>query len=48
MAAEDWFYEQLLESDGYGIEIEVPLLKWVWYSVPDCLFAGVEGMNGSL
>ena len=48
VAAEDWSYERLLESDGYEIEIEVSLLKWAWYSVQACLFAGAEGMDGSL
>ena len=48
MAAEDWSCERLLESDHYGIEIEASLLKWAWYSVQACLFAGAEDMNGSL
>ena len=48
MAAGDWTCERLLEFDGYGTEIEASLLKWVWYSVQACLFAGAEGMNGFL
>ena len=48
VAAGDWTCERLLEPDGYGTEIEASLLKWAWYSVQVCLFAGAEGMNGSL
>ena len=48
MAARDWSCERLLESDGCGTEIEASLLKWAWYSVHAYLFAGAEGMNGSL
>ena len=48
MTAGDWTCERLLESDGYGTEIEASLLKWAWYSVQACLFAGAEGMNVSL
>ena len=48
MAAEDWTYERLLESDGYGTEIGASLLKWAWYSMQACLFASAEGMDGFL
>ena len=48
VAAKDWSYERLLESNGYVTEIEASLLKWAWYSVQAYLFAGAEGMNGSL
>ena len=45
MAAGDWTCKRLLESDGYGTEIEASLLKWVWYSMQACLFAGAEGIG---
>ena len=48
MAIEDWICERLLESDGYGTEIGASLLKWAWYFVQACLFAGAEGIDGFL
>ena len=32
-------------SGDYGNEIEVPFLKWAWFSVQACLFAGAEGIG---
>ena len=32
-------------SGSYGNEIEAPFLKWAWFSVQACLFAGAEGIG---
>ena len=34
-----------MESGIYENEIEAPFLKWAWYSVQACLFAGAEGIG---